>query len=173
MSATAVPVGDIGVGAVDKLLDHGVGAGFDFIGGALPVDLAVFHKDDPVGDTEDASQFVRDDDVGDAVFFLEALDEFVDGVCGDGVEPGMRFIVADAGGVVNDGAGEGNSFFHTTGECGWHSFLLTGESDNFQNFGNLSVELVWIFDTVFDEREGNVLCNAHGVEEGTVLKHHP
>ena len=48
------PLGAIVIGACDEVLNHRVSAGLDLGRSALPVNLAVFHEDNAVGDTKDA-----------------------------------------------------------------------------------------------------------------------
>jgi len=169
--AAAVPVADIGIGAVDECLKDRVLAGFHFIGCALPVNFAVFHENDAIGNTEDTAEFMGDDDIGDIVFDLEALDEFVDGIGCDGVKSGVRFIVADAGGVIDDGSGKSDPFFHSSGKRGGHGVFLAGEVDDFESFFDFGIELCVIGDAGFYERECDILSDRHGIKKRSILKH--
>ncbi len=156
---------------LNKRLNGGVVTGPEGVRLPLPVDLSIFHEDDTVSDPEDAAHFVGNDDVGDPVVGLQALDQAVNRGCGDGVEPSMWLVVTHAGGVVDDGPGEGHPLFHATGEGGRHFFLLSRKVDDLEHLGDSSVQFLTVFDSGFDQGKGNVLGHAHGVEQGTILKH--
>lgn len=156
---------------MEEIVEEGVGRGGKFVRSTFPVNFSFFHENDAVGDAGDAAHFVGDDDVGDVVFDLELFDEVVDGVGGDRVEAGVRFVVEDDAGALDDGAGEGNAFAHSAGEFGGHFVHVLAEADDVEGFLDAAFEADFVLDSLFNEREGDVLTDAHGVKEGTVLEH--
>jgi hypothetical protein len=113
---------------------------------------------------------VGDDEGGDFIIFFEAADEVVDGIGDDGVEAGGGFIVEDALGVSDDGAGESDAFAHAAGEFDGHFLEVFFEFNDAEGFADAIFESFVIADTGFAEGEGDVLGDVHGVEEGAVLE---
>ena len=100
------------IGAVDEVPQSGVRTCFHFTRSSLPIHLAVFHEDDAISNAKHAAQLVGDDNIADAVILLEAFDELVDSLRRDRIKAGMRFIIADALGLHDDGSRKGDTLLH-------------------------------------------------------------
>ena len=134
--------------------------------------LAVFHENDTVSNTEHTAYLVGDDDIGHAMFGLQALDEFINTVSRDGVKPGVGLIVAHTLRAHDDGTCQGDTFLHASREIGWHFGSLPREAHNIERFRDLSVDFIDVLDAFLAEWKGDVLSDIERVKQRAVLKHH-
>ena len=160
---------DVGA-AEDEVLDSGVGGIAKLSGGAVEVNSTVAEESDAIGDVVDAGHVVGDDDGSDLEVVFESADEVIDGIGDDGVEAGGGFIVEDAFGVPDDGAGEADAFTHAAGEFDGHFVEVFFEFDDAEGFADAFFEFFVVADAGFVEGEGDVLGDVHGIEEGAVLE---
>ncbi len=126
----------------EELLEVGVGVGGDVeLGlGALPLYLALVEQYYAIGGAAEGAVLVGDDDVAarGGCAFMEGLDEVFEEGTGDGVESGGGFVVEEecggvfwAMGILDDGAGEADAFFHAAAEFGGVAIVDVGEADEF------------------------------------------
>lgn len=124
----------------EELLEVGVGVGVELGLGALPLYLALVEQYYAIGGAAEGAVLVGDDDVaaGGICTFVEGLDEVFEEGAGDGVESGGGFVVEEElGGVVgvvgilDDGAGKADAFFHAAAEFGGVAIVDVGEADEF------------------------------------------
>lgn len=108
-----------------------LGLGEELGGGSLGEDLAVADDAEAV-----AEVFGLVHHVGGEEDALAGAFEFEDGVFdvlgGDGVEAGGGFVEDDYGGVVDDGAGEGDALFHSGGEAVVGAVGVVGDGEEFE-----------------------------------------
>ncbi len=118
----------------------GVGVGVELELSALPLYLALVEQYYAIGGAAKGAVLVSDDNVaaGGICAFVEGLDQVFEEGAGDGVESGGGFVVEEElGGVVgvvgvlDDGAGEADAFFHAAAEFGGVAIVDVGEANEF------------------------------------------
>ena len=88
----------------------------DFGRHALFDDLSLGHDQDVVADVFDDGEVVRDEEVGEAEFFLQVLQEVDDFRLDVDVERGDRFVADDELGLDGEGARDANALALAAGE---------------------------------------------------------
>jgi len=123
-----------------------------------------------VGDFAGAVHIVGDDDAGDTQFGTEFIDQLIDAVRADGIQPGGGLVIQDDAGLEHDGAGEGDAFALSARELGGELVLDTFEVDQFEGVADFLQSFRRGERGVFDEREGDVVGDAHGIKESGELE---
>ncbi len=151
---------------------EGYGAGFERAGkrrggaGFVGFDLTVFDVDDAAGVFGDFG-FVGDDDDGDAGA-VEFLEEFHDLATAVGIEVAGGFIGHEDGGIVDEGAGDGDALLLAAGEFVGAVVEALAEADLFEEFlraGGFVVDFVAV-----DEWEGDVVDGGGAAQEVELLE---
>ncbi len=158
------------VNTLQELLHAEIGILLELFEGALCRDFAIQEQEAMVGDLAGTVHIVGDDDAGDAEFAAEFIDELIDAVRADGIQPGGGLVVEDDAWLEHDGAGEGDAFALAARELGGEFVLDTFEVDQFKCVADFLQPFSRGEGGVFDEGKGDVVGNAHGVKEGGELE---
>src|SRR5687768_2060784 len=84
----------------------------------------------------DSEDVVSDDDACDTEPAGHVLDQLVDLIAGDGIEPCRRLVVKNISRLCCECAGKANTLSHTAGKLGRHFVLDTMQADHRELFSN-------------------------------------
>ena len=151
--------------------DVGVVARPEFVGRACEGNATFGEERDLVGEAEDASHVVADDDLGDSELLAGLDQHVVDGFDEDGVEAGGRFVAEQDGGLACKGTRQAHPLPHAAGEFGGEEVAGIGEAELGEEFVDAGGDVGLVQQACFTEGKGDVVCDGHGVEERVTLKH--
>jgi hypothetical protein len=97
----------------------------------------------------------------------------VDGIDENGVEAGGRLVEEDDLGLVDESPGDRHALAHATRDLGGVLVPHVGEADLLELLLHPILDLRRFQAGFLPEREGDVLGDRHGVEEGAPLEDHP
>ncbi len=148
-------------------------AGIDFHVFAVfdAVDGAVTNPDDAVGDVEHFEVVGGGDDGGPA-FLIHLAEEVDDRLAGVEVEVAGGFVGENDGGVVGEGAGDGDALLLAAGELRRLVEEAMAEFDPFEDAGGFLVG-VCVRHAGEDHREGDIFKSSHHGDEIERLKNVP
>ena len=112
-----------------------------------------------IGDVVGADHVVGDHDRSDVQLGLQAPNQAVDRVGDNRIESGRRLIVEDAGGLRDDGPGQGGALPHASAQIHRHLPLLPLQGDQFEGMGHLVTDHLLIAFPSLPQREGDVLVD--------------
>jgi hypothetical protein len=151
--------------STDELLQEGVRVGSDFFRGSLGDNLSlagsVSQHEHMSGNAKAAGHIVADDYGGDADLASAIEGQLVDHGGHDRVESRGGFVTEQEFRIESEGAGEADTFSHSTAELGRFEIFKTGESNKFElhfndHFNEGGIDLAMLL-----EREGNILSDGH------------
>ena len=128
---------------MDELLDDRVSRIPDFVGRPHFKNNPLVEHGDPVCDLVGTRHVVGDDDRGHPHIPLEHIDEIVDGVRPDGIEPGRGLVVEHDFGLIGDGPGQSDALLHPAAELVGHHVLDAVEADLGEALLHDPMDLFW------------------------------
>src|SRR4051794_21849502 len=102
--------------AGDELLNDGIVRGLKISLRPDELHEAFVEEHDPVGDREDGSEIVADDDAGDAKRIAELSYELVDASCADRIEARRRLVEEHVTRIEREGSSDCHAFSHAIPE---------------------------------------------------------
>lgn len=159
--------------AVDELVDVGVAAVVDSLGGTLPDDLALVDHGDFIGDFAGRGHVVGDGDCGGAQALHAIHNQIVDDVGHDGIKTRGRLIEENDFGISGNGAGEANALLHAAGKLSGIKRAHIRAQANLAEFLHGDVFCLGPGHVApLDQAEGDIFPNGERVKQGSTLKQH-